>query len=78
MTNALIIVDIQNDYFENCKMELVGSEKASENVKVTLEFFRDKNLPIVHMQRIVTSPTATFFSPDTEGEDKQACRAERE
>jgi nicotinamidase-related amidase len=78
MAKALIIVDIQNDYFENGKMELFGSEKASENSKAILKFFRDKNLPIVHMQHIATSPTATFFSPDTEGEDKQECRAERE
>jgi nicotinamidase-related amidase len=27
MTKALLIIDIQNDYFENGKMELVGSEK---------------------------------------------------
>jgi len=67
MTKALIIIDIQNDYFENGKMELVGAEKASKNAKMILEFFRDKNLPIVHMQHIATSPTATFFSPDTEG-----------
>jgi nicotinamidase-related amidase len=67
MTKALIIIDIQNDYFENGKMELVGSEKASKNAKTILEIFRAKNLPIVHIQHIATSPTATFFLPDTEG-----------
>ncbi|MFQ3173261.1 MAG: nicotinamidase-related amidase [Flavobacterium sp.] len=67
MIKALLIIDIQNDYFENGKMELVGSEKASKNAKAMLEFFRDKNLPIVHMQHIAASPTATFFSPDTDG-----------
>jgi len=67
MTKALIIIDIQNDYFENGKMELVGAEKASENAKTILEIFRNKNLPIVHIQHIATSETATFFLPNTEG-----------
>jgi nicotinamidase-related amidase len=67
MIKALIIVDIQNDYFENGKMELVGSDKASENAKIILETFRNKKLPIVHIQHIATSPTATFFIQDTEG-----------
>lgn len=67
MIKALIIIDIQNDYFENGKMELVGAEKASKNAKTILEFFRDKKLPIVHIQHIATSPAATFFLPNTEG-----------
>ena len=29
MTNGLILVDIQNDYFEAGRMELVGMEAAS-------------------------------------------------
>jgi nicotinamidase-related amidase len=40
MTKALLIIDIQNDYFENGKMELVGSEKRFK--KTILEFFRNK------------------------------------
>lgn len=67
MKKALLIIDIQNDYFENGKMELVGAEEASKNAKTILEIFRDKNLPIIHMQHIATSPTATFFLPNTEG-----------
>lgn len=67
MTKALIIIDIQNDYFENGKMELVGAEKASENAKNILDIFRNKNFPIVHIQHIATNETATFFLPNTEG-----------
>lgn len=67
MTKALLIIDIQNDYFENGKMELVGSEKASENAKTILEIFRSKKLPVVHIQHIATSQTATFFLPNTDG-----------
>ena len=67
MSKALIIIDIQNDYFENGAMELVGSLEASEKAKQVLTRFREENLPIVHVQHIGVSPDATFFLPDTEG-----------
>jgi nicotinamidase-related amidase len=67
MNTALVLVDIQNDYFPGGKMELEGSEPASECAKGLLNFFRDNNLPLVHIQHIATHPTATFFVPNTEG-----------
>ena len=67
MKSALIIIDIQNDYFEGGSMSLVGSEKASENAKQILEQFRADSLPIVHIQHIATRPTAKFFLPETKG-----------
>jgi len=44
MSKALIIVDIQNDYFENGAMELVQPLQASENAKLILTHFREKGL----------------------------------
>jgi nicotinamidase-related amidase len=67
MNKALIIIDIQNDYFEKGTMTLVGSDKASENAKLVLEQFRKNKQPIIHIQHIATRPTATFFLPNTEG-----------
>ena len=67
MNKALIIIDIQNDYFEKGTMTLVGSDKASENAKIVLGQFRNDKLPIIHIQHIATRPTATFFLPNTEG-----------
>lgn len=69
MNKALIIIDIQNDYFENGTMQLVGSEKAGENAKLILEKFRSENLPVVHIQHISDRPGATFFLPGTSGAD---------
>jgi nicotinamidase-related amidase len=37
---ALLIVDIQNDYFEGGAMTLAGSLEASEKAKQILEKFR--------------------------------------
>jgi nicotinamidase-related amidase len=67
MNTALILIDIQNDYFEHGAMALVGSDKASYNAKLVLERFRANKLPIIHVQHIATKPTATFFLPNTPG-----------
>lgn len=67
MNTALIIIDIQNDYFEGGTAQLVNPDKASRNAKLLLEQFRKENLPIIHIQHIATRPNATFFIPDTKG-----------
>lgn len=67
MKTALIIIDIQNDYFDKGNMPLVGSYNASNHTKLILERFRSDSLPIIHIQHIATRPTATFFLPNTEG-----------
>ena len=69
MKTALILIDIQNDYFEGGKMELVEPERAADHAKLILDRFRHDGLPIIHIQHIATSPTATFFLPDTAGVD---------
>lgn len=67
MKTGLLIIDIQNDYFEGGTMTLVGSEEASENAKLILERFRAQGLPVIHIQHIATRPSATFFQPNTTG-----------
>ena len=67
MTTALLIVDIQNDYFPGGTMENVGSEAAASQAASLLKAFRDKSLPVVHVQHIATRPGATFFLPNTRG-----------
>ena len=67
MTQALIIVDIQNDYFPGGKMELVGSEQAAGEAARLLQRFRESGAPIFHIRHVSTRPGATFFLPDTEG-----------
>lgn len=64
---ALLFVDIQNDYFEGGEFPLVGALEASLNAKMILEHFRTKNLPVFHIQHIATDPKATFFRPHSPG-----------
>lgn len=67
MKTALILIDIQNDYFDNGAMTLIGPDKASENARLLLAKFRADSLPIIHIQHIATRPSATFFLPNTKG-----------
>jgi len=64
---ALVLIDIQNDYFPGGKMELVGSEKAGQNAGRLLAGFRAKKAPVFHVQHISVHPGATFFLPNTDG-----------
>lgn len=67
MKQALLIVDIQNDYFAGGKMELEGSEAASRSAGELLATFRERRMPVIHVQHVSARPGATFFLPDTEG-----------
>jgi nicotinamidase-related amidase len=67
MNSALVLIDIQQDYFPGGRMEVVGADQSSQYATMLLSHFREKNLPIVHVQHISGRPGATFFLPDTEG-----------
>ena len=67
MKQALIIVDIQNDYFPGGKMALVGMEAAARQAQRVLEMFRARNKPVFHIQHLANRPGATFFLPETDG-----------
>lgn len=78
MKKALLIIDVQNDYFPGGKAELVGAEKALAQVGQVLEEFRVKKLPIIHVQHINTKEGATFFLPDSEGAEIHKCLTPKE
>ena len=64
---ALIIVDIQNDYFPGGRHTLVGANEAAQKARQVLAHFRKKGLPVIHIQGIATGKDATFFLPNTKG-----------
>jgi nicotinamidase-related amidase len=67
MNPALILIDIQQDYFPKGRMEVIGAVDASQAATRMLNHFRKKNLPIIHVQHISTRAGATYFLPETEG-----------
>ena len=67
MSRALLIVDIQKDYFPGGRMELVGAEAASRRARVLLDAFRSSGEPLFHVQHLFEGDDAPFFAPGTEG-----------
>lgn len=78
MGMALILVDIQNDYFPGGRHVLSGPEKAAECAKAALEYFRAAGLPIWHIRHESLSPSASFFLPGTPGAEIYPLVAPRE
>lgn len=69
MKTALLIIDIQNDYFPGGKMELVGSIEAAAAAARLLAAFRKQSWSVFHVRHIAAQPNPTFFLPETLGAD---------
>jgi nicotinamidase-related amidase len=67
MSKALLIIDIQNDYFATGANPLHDALEASLNAKRILQKFRENGLPVIHIQHLSTRSDATFFIPNTNG-----------
>ncbi|SHM87369.1 Nicotinamidase-related amidase [Chitinophaga jiangningensis] len=67
MKQALLIVDIQNDYFPGGRHPLKGAPEAAQQAKKVLAHFRKHDLPVIHVQGLSTNEGATFFLPNTDG-----------
>ncbi|MDQ8044398.1 MAG: cysteine hydrolase family protein [Solirubrobacteraceae bacterium] len=67
MPRALVLIDIQNDYFPGGAFPLVEPDEAARVASQILEAFRDSGEPIFHIQHVATEPDATFFKPGTPG-----------
>jgi nicotinamidase-related amidase len=66
---ALLLIDIQNDYFPGGRMELVEPLAAAQKASLLLQCFRDHERHTVHIQHISTRPDAAFFIPGDRGTD---------
>jgi nicotinamidase-related amidase len=69
MKTALLVIDIQKDYFEGGKYPLVNPLEAAKKAYELLQCFREHDGYHVHIQHISLSPTATFFIKGDSGSD---------
>ena len=67
MPRALVIVDIQNDYFPGGAYPLVGPEAAASAASRLLGRFRDAGEAVVHVQHVSADPEARFMKAGTHG-----------
>lgn len=78
MNSALLLIDIQNDYFPGGALPLHGSEEAGKAAGQLLAAFRAAGLPVIHIQHVAQKPGATFFRPGTPGAEIHPCVAPQE
>lgn len=67
MKSALIIIDIQNEYFPGGACELVLPEQAAASTKKVLDYFRQNKLPIYHVQHLSNYQGATSYIEGSKG-----------
>src|SRR3954464_5220 len=75
---ALVVIDLQNDYFPGGAMELEGADAAATKAAQAIARFRGQEWPIFHVRHLSVRPGATFFIPGTEGAEIHASVRPRE
>jgi nicotinamidase-related amidase len=75
---ALIIIDVQNDYFPGGKWPLVNMESAATNAAKLMERARSAGDLVIHVRHEFPSADAPFFTPGSEGAKLHATVREAE
>lgn len=69
MKKALLIIDVQNDYFDNGAYPLSNAYIAAKNIQGVLNRFREEGDLVVFIKHINMNESATFFRPETVGSE---------
>ncbi len=67
MNTALLLIDMQKDYFPGGRMELGGANEAAKAAGRLLADFRKRELPVIHVQHISNRQGAGFFLSGSDG-----------
>lgn len=68
MKNALIVIDVQNDYFPGGAWPLEGAEEVAAEIVGAFRQAYKEGWMVVGIQH-VTTPDASFFRPGNTGTD---------
>ena len=69
---AVVVVDVQNDYFPGGLYTLDGIAEAAENVAKIINAARGRGDRVIHIRHIFADASAPFFRPDSEGSEIHA------
>lgn len=66
---ALIIIDLQNDYFPEGKFPLWNTEQTLANIELAIAKAQAKKIPVIHVQHVADASKgiAPFFNAGTTG-----------
>jgi len=69
MTKALLVIDLQNDYFPGGKFPLWNTDVVLTNIEQAIKAARTKGIPVIHIQHIANPKKgiAPFFNQGTDG-----------
>ena len=69
MSKALLVIDLQNDYFPEGKFPLWNTEEVVANIEQAIQTAQQKNISVIHIQHIADSSKgiAPFFNEGTKG-----------
>ena len=60
---ALVVIDIQNFYFEKGSLPLTGSVEAVQQARKVLDAFRERKLPVIHVRHASNDTTFVDGEP---------------
>jgi nicotinamidase-related amidase len=66
MTKALLVIDVQNDYFPGGAFTLANADATLANVERAIARARDRGIPVILAQHLTTSP-GPLLNPGTPG-----------
>ncbi|MES2369990.1 MAG: cysteine hydrolase family protein [Pseudomonadota bacterium] len=64
---AVVVIDLQNEYFPSGKLPLVGIEEAVANAARVIAAARSNGDPVIHVRHESIAPDAPFFVHGTKG-----------
>lgn len=69
MTQALLVIDLQNDYFPQGKFPLWNTEQTLSNVVNAIELANQRGVKVIHIQHIAdpAAGISPFFNQGSEG-----------
>ena len=69
MAKALLVIDLQNDYFPGGKFPLWNTDAILSNVEQAINLARSKDIPVIHIQHVANPKAglAPFFNQGTHG-----------
>ena len=69
MAKALLVIDLQNDYFPGGKFPLWNTDTVLEAIERTIAKAKARGIPVIHIQHIAKNGMAPFFNEGTPGAD---------
>ncbi len=69
MAKALLVIDLQNDYFPGGKFSLWNTDVVLQNIERAIEKANSVGVPVIHVQHIARQGLAPFFNEGTPGAD---------